>query len=432
MDQTDALGPVEAEVRRRLSLAEAVDGTLNSLVLLDRDGALAHARRLDGAGPGARGPLHGRVVVVKDNVDVAGQVTACASRAHSGRPARRDAGVVARLRAAGAVVLGRANMDELAMGASTATSCHGPTRNPWDPTRSPGGSSGGCAAAVAAGLADLAVGTDTGGSVREPAAQCGVLGIAPSPGLLPVDGVVPFDPSCDRVGLLAADLDLLERALAVAADRATADPPPLRRVGLVRELLGPPNQPGVLAVVEQAVERLRATLEVVEVSVPDAPRALEAYLALTSVGCLPSLGPWVETGRTGAEVVRRVALGRQLREDVGRLAAAEQVRTRLREQTRAALAGCDVLLSPTMPTTAPAFPPVGPSDAAVADPVLAPYTDCWTVVANLAGLPALSVPGGVSPVDGLPVGVMLTAAAGAEAALVGHARLLGAALARAA
>ncbi len=219
--------PAEQSVRRSLDAIASRDRSLRSLVHVDEDAAIEHARRLDaeqaaGALPGA---LRGRTFVVKDNVDVAGQVTACGSRAHHGRPATQDAPVVARLRAAGAVLVGRANMDELAMGASTATSVHGATRNPHDVRRSPGGSSGGCAAAVAAGLVDLAVGTDTGGSIREPASQCGVLGLAPSPGLVPLGGVVPFDPSCDRVGPLAADPGVLAVALAVMSGADVADPP---------------------------------------------------------------------------------------------------------------------------------------------------------------------------------------------------------------
>jgi aspartyl-tRNA(Asn)/glutamyl-tRNA(Gln) amidotransferase subunit A len=424
-------GGVEEDVARRLALVERVDPQVRSLVLVDADGALEAAGDLDRAARAGRvRPLHGVVVVVKDNVDVSGQVTACSSLAHDGRPADHDAPVVQRLRAAGAVVLGRANMDELAMGASTATSVHGPTRNPWDVARSPGGSSGGCSAAVAAGLADLAVGTDTGGSVREPASQCGVVGIAPSPGLVPAAGVVPFDPTCDRVGPLAADITLTARALAVMAGRPlrplelgrplrTPDLARPLRIGVVRQLMGAPNTPGVLDVVEEAVIRQAdAGAEIVTVEVPDAQRALGAYLLLTSAGAVPWIEPWVATGRAGAEVVRRHELGRRVIADPDRLEEAAAVRARLRVQIRAALRRCDVLLSPTMPTTAPAFPPLGPADAQVADPARAPYTDCWTVVANLTGLPAVSVPGGLSPEDGLPVGVMLSGAPGSDALLL--------------
>ncbi len=423
---------VEDTVAARLALAAAVDPDIRSLVLIDAEGALSAAHRLDRAlaAGQAPGPLAGLVLVVKDNIDVVGQVTACGSQAHDGRPAASDAPVVARLRAAGAIVLGRANMDELAMGASTATSAHGATRNPWDHGRSPGGSSGGCAAAVATGIADLAVGTDTGGSIREPAAQCGVLGLAPSPGLVPVTGVVPFDPTCDRVGPLAADALRLGRALEVmSAPRPLSQRRPAPagtrpwaglRVGRVTELCDATNQPGVLARLDAAVDVLReAGAVVAPVSVPDAPGALHAYLDLSSVAAARHLEPWVATGRAGREVVRRLALGRDLlaHGEVA-LADAAALRERLRRQVRAALGAHDVLLSPTLPTTAPLFAPAGPPTADVADPMTAPYTDCWTVVANLAGVPALSVPAGRSGVEDMPVGVMLTGAVGDDALLI--------------
>lgn len=434
---------VEDAVLARLRRIDSADGSLRSLVLVDELGALRHARALDAevaAGSVPR-PLAGLTYVVKDNIDVAGQVTACASHGHDGLPAVHDAPVVARLRAAGAVVLGRANMDELAMGASTATSVHGATRNPYDHRRSPGGSSGGCAAAVASGLADLAVGTDTGGSVREPAAQCGVLGLAPSPGFAPAGGVVPFDPSCDRVGPIAADAGVLAAALTTMTGgtprprlgrgtdgpRGGAELAGLR-VGLVTELADATNQPGVLARLHESADLLRALgAEVVPATVPDAPRALAAYLDLTSVAAARVLAPWLASGRCGPEVVRRLRLGRSLAEQrPAALAEAAEVRQRLRAQVAAALTDHDVLLSPTLPTTAPLFAPAGPPNASVADPMLAPYTDCWTVVANLAGVPALSVPAGTSPADGMPVGVMLTGAVGSDHRLVA----LGALLAR--
>ncbi|MCW2757291.1 MAG: Aspartyl-tRNA(Asn)/glutamyl-tRNA(Gln) amidotransferase subunit, partial [Nocardioidaceae bacterium] len=321
---------------------------------------------------------------------------------------------VARLRAAGAVLVGRANMDELAMGASTQTSAYGPTRNPADHRRSPGGSSGGCAAAVAAGLVPLSVGTDTGGSIREPASQCGVVGMAPSAGLVPMTGVLPFMAGLDRVGPLARDVADTAALLAVLAGQHLPAAEPVTRVGVVAELAGDRNRPEVLASFAAWTERLRVPL--ITISLPDAPDALAAYMTLTSVAALEWLEPWLATGRAGEEVVRRHAYAVELVEHGSdRIRWAEQVRQRLREQVARALTTVDVLVSPTMPTTAPLlFGSVTPEE--LADPLAAPYTDCWTVVANLAGLPALSVPG--PPADGQPVGTMLMGRPGSDASLL--------------
>ncbi len=421
-----------------------VDRQLHALVQVDAEGALAAARRIDSARRRGRplGPLAGVPVVVKDNFDVRRQTTACGSRAHDGVVALRNARAVARIVAAGGVLLGRANMDELAMGASTSTSAFGPTHNPWDLRRSPGGSSGGSAAAVAAGLAPLAIGSDTGGSIREPAAQCGVVGLAPSPGLVPVAGLVPFAPELDRVGPLARDVGdtaLLLSVLAARPDLAVVARPAAAalgtlRVGVVTELCAQRNSPGVLAGLARALERLAALgIDTVEVSLPATADALQAYLQLTSAACVPLLVEYVRTGNAGPEVLRRHAIGEALRgRDGALLARARAVRADLRRQTAAALGQCDVLLSPTMPTTAPMLPqsvPGAPGSragvTALDDPLAAPYTDCWTVGANLAGVPALSVPAGESADDGMPVAVMLAGPPGSDATLLA----LGAALA---
>jgi aspartyl-tRNA(Asn)/glutamyl-tRNA(Gln) amidotransferase subunit A len=381
-----------------------------------------------GPASGRAGLLAGVPVVVKDNIDVAGQPTTSGS-AHPCPPADRDAVVVERLRAAGATLLGHGNMDELAMGASTQTSGFGRSRNPWDTRRSAGGSSGGCAVAVAAHEAPLAVGTDTGGSVREPAAQCGLVGMAPSPGLVPTHGVTPFARALDRVGPLArstGDLALLLAVLAsrpelAAATRAAGDPgiAPLRglRVGLPAELWGSRNRPGVIRQVRLAADTLTALgARVEDVSIPSAGRALATYLALTSAACVETVEAHTRRGPLGAEAARRLQRGRWLRTGgSAELVVAGAARNVLRGQVDAAWATCDLLLSPTMPTTAPVL---DAHDAArMADPMEAPYTDCWTVVANLCGLPALTLPVGRSD-DGMPVGAMLMAPAGHDAVLL--------------
>ena len=391
---------------------------VRALVHVDRDAALEQARRVDvrRAAGEAPGPLAGVPVVVKDNIDVRGEVTSCGSKAHGGA-ARVDADVTRRLRAAGAVLLGRANMDELAMGASTQTSAYGRTHNPHDVRRSAGGSSGGSAAAVAVHEVPLSVGTDTGGSIREPASQCGVVGMAPTPGLVPMRGVVPFAPGLDRVGPLARTAQDTALLLGVLGGRprlaaAIADPDVRGlRVGVPAELRTSRNQTGVLDRLDAVVEVLHGLgAEVVPVSAPAAGRALATYLTITSAASVPVLAPYVRTGLTGAEVVRRYEWGLELlRELPSPLEVAEAARQILRGQVHEALGACDVLLSPTMPTTAPLLEGhLAPED--LANPMAAPYTDCWTVVANLVGLPAVSVPSGRSSQDGMPVGTMLMGA----------------------
>jgi aspartyl-tRNA(Asn)/glutamyl-tRNA(Gln) amidotransferase subunit A len=388
---------------------------VRALVHVDREDVLDQARRLDvrRAEGHDLGPLAGVPVVVKDNVDVRGQVTTCGSKSH-GAEARVDAQLTRRLRQAGALLLGRANMDELAMGASTQTSAYGRTHNPHDVRRSAGGSSGGSAAAVAAHEAPLAVGTDTGGSVREPASQCGVVGMAPTPGLVPMRGVVPFAPGLDRAGPLARTVADAALLLGVVGGRpglasATADPDVRGlRVGVLEELRSARNQTGVLARLDAVLETLRGLgAEIVPVSAPAAGRALATYMTITSAASVPVLAPYVRSGLAGPEVERRYAWGLELlRENPSPLEVAEVARDILRGQVDAALAGVDVLLSPTMPTTAPLLEGhISPED--LADPMAAPYTDCWTVVANLVGLPALSLPSGRSSDDGMPVGTML-------------------------
>lgn len=412
--EVSALEVAEAHLER----VTEVEPWTRALVHVDRAEVLAQAARVDARRVTGRplGLLAGVPVVVKDNIDVRGQVTTSGSKAHGG-PARVDADVTRRLRRGGALVLGRANMDELALGASTQTSVFGRTHNPHDVRRSAGGSSGGSAAAVAAHEVPLSVGTDTGGSIREPASQCGVLGMAPTPGVVPMRGVVPFAPGLDRVGPMARSVHDLALLLAVIGGRprlaaAGADPAPdaLRglRVGVLEELRSHRNQSAVLARLDVVVAALvDLGAEIVPVSSPAAGRALATYMTVTSASAVAVLAPYVTTGLVGAEVERRYQWGLELlRELPSQLEVAQVAQQILHSQVTAALSSCDVLLSPTMPTTAPLLEGhMSPED--LADPLAAPYTDCWTVVANLVGLPALSLPSGRSADDGMPVGTML-------------------------
>lgn len=401
--------------RAHLERVEEAEPWTRALVSVDHEDVLAQATRIDVRRAAGRstGALAGVPVVLKDNFDVRGQVTTSGSKAHL-RPARTDSDVTRRLRRAGAVVLGRANMDELALGASTQTSAFGRSHNPHDHRRSPGGSSGGSAAAVAAHETTLSVGTDTGGSIREPASQCGVVGMAPSPGVVPMRGVTPFAPSLDRAGPLARSVPDAALLLSVISGRPrlarSTDDLDVRglRVGVPAELRGPRNRLGVLARLDAVVDVLRELgARIVPCSAPAAGRALATYMTVTSAAAVPVLAPYVRTGLVGPEVQRRYAWGLELLSELpSPLEVAQVARSILHGQVTSAMTGCDVLLSPTMPTTAPVLD-ADLSAEVLADPLAAPYTDCWTVVANLVGLPAISVPSGRSAEDGMPVGTML-------------------------
>ena len=364
----------------------------------------------------AGGTLAGLPVVVKDNVAVAGMPLTCASRARLDEPpATSDAELVRRIRRAGGVVIAKANLDEFAMGASTETSCFGPTHNPLALDRTPGGSSGGSAATVAAFQVPLSIGTDTGGSTREPAAQCGLVGAKPSLGSVPTEGVVPFAPSLDQPGPLArtvADAALLHDVIAgtdgelshAAMRGASSDDLRGLRVAVVPELCGERNAVGVRARFGAALDLLtRLGAEVVEVSCPSVETALETYFAMSSVECLPTLEGPAAGGLLGDEALRRFEIGASLVVEPGAVETAHLATLQMKEELDSAFEQVPVLLSPTMPTTAARL------GGYLDDPLAVPRTDCWTVVANLTGVPALSLPSGRSPTDGLPVGLQLMA-----------------------
>lgn len=388
------------------------EAKLRCFVHLDLDGA----RRELAADRSAALALAGRLVAVKDNIAVRGAPWAGGSATRRSRPpAGVDADVVRRLREAGAVVLGTTNLDELAMGASTETSAWGPTHNPHDLSRTPGGSSGGSAAAVAA-YDVLAVGTDTGGSIREPASMCGVVGVVPSPGSVPTRGVVDFAPTFDRVGPLARTVHeaaLLHEVMAGreglvrAADVGARERLVGHAVGIIEPMSGERNAPEVLErfqVVRQELQRLGAS--VVPVTVPRFGDLLDVYVTLTSVEAVPMLEQHAAMGPLGAEARSRLVTGQQLQgTDVH--AEALALREQIVADVAEAFSRCEVMLSPTVPLVAPLL-----GRAGMGDPLARPRTDWWTVEANLAGVPAASIPAGLGV--GLPVGVQLVAPAGRD------------------
>ncbi len=440
-------------VEEHLARIAARDGELHAFNLVTADEALAAADGVDRvvAAGGDPGPLAGVPIALKDNLCTVGIPTTCSSRILDGWRPPYDATVVTRLREAGAIAVGKTNLDEFAMGSSTENSAFGPTLNPHDTGRVPGGSSGGSAAAVAAGFAPLALGSDTGGSIRQPAALCGVVGVKPTYGRVSRYGLVAFASSLDQIGPFAttvADAALLLEVIAGHdAMDSTSIPEAVPaisaqlddgvdglRVGVVQELLGAEGiAPDVAARARAAAEALEAAgAKVEEVSVPAVIYGLSAYYLIAPAEAssnlarydgvryglrvdAPTTGEMYDRTRTagfGHEVERRIMLGTYAL-SAGYYDAyygkAQKVRTLIIRDFEAAYERCDVLLSPTAPTTAFEL-------GAKADPLAMYLNDVCTIPSNLAGHPGMSVPYGTGD-DGLPVGIQVMAPALEEAVM---------------
>ncbi|CAN5734851.1 Asp-tRNA(Asn)/Glu-tRNA(Gln) amidotransferase subunit GatA [soil metagenome] len=419
-------------------------------VIVDRARAVAAAVDRRVAAGEDPGPLAGVPVAIKDNLCTRGVVTSCSSRMLEEWVPPYDATVVERVLAAGAVPVGKTNLDEFAMGSSTENSAFGPTRNPHDLSRVPGGSSGGSAAAVAAGFVPLALGSDTGGSIRQPAALCGVVGVKPTYGLVSRYGLVAFASSLDQVGPLATTVADSALLLGVIAGHDPADATSIPqdvtpavghlddgveglRVGVVRELMGEGIHTDVVARVRQAADALAAAgASVEEVSIPAVDYGLSAYYLIAPAEASSNLARFdgvryglrvdgsttnemmvaTRTAGFGDEVKRRIMLGTYAL-SAGYYDAfygqAQKVRTLICGDFAAAYERFDVLLTPTSPTTAFEL-------GAIADPLTMYLNDICTIPANLAGHPGVSVPFG-SGSDGLPVGVQVLAPALGEVAM---------------
>jgi aspartyl-tRNA(Asn)/glutamyl-tRNA(Gln) amidotransferase subunit A len=432
-------------VEEHLAAIDAREAELHAFNLVTPDEALAAADAVDAkvAAGEDPGPLAGVPIALKDNLCTIGIPTTCSSKILEGWKPPYDATVVQRLASAGAVSLGKTNLDEFAMGSSTENSAFGPTKNPHDTSKVPGGSSGGSAVAVAAGFAPLSLGSDTGGSIRQPAALCGVVGVKPTYGRVSRYGLVAFASSLDQIGPFAttvADAAALYEVIAGhdPADSTSipiaVDPVSPRlgegveglRVGLVTELCQAEGiTPDVSARLTAAADALSAAgAKVEEVSVPAVIYGLSAYYLIAPAEAssnlarydgvryglrveAPTTGEMYDRTRTagfGAEVERRIMLGTYAL-SAGYYDAyygkAQKVRTLIIRDFDAAYEHFDVLLSPTSPTTAFAL-------GAKADPLAMYLNDICTIPSNLAGHPAMSVPFGVGD-DGLPVGIQVMA-----------------------
>ncbi|MDO5701178.1 MAG: Asp-tRNA(Asn)/Glu-tRNA(Gln) amidotransferase subunit GatA [Bowdeniella nasicola] len=445
-----------------LARIEALDGELNAFLHVDAEGALETARDVDrrrAAGESLH-PLAGVPIALKDNMVARGMPTTCASKILGNWKPPYDATVVTRIRQARLPILGKTNMDEFAMGSSTEHSAFGPTRNPWDTSRIPGGSGGGSAAAVAAGLVPLALGSDTGGSIRQPGAVTGTVGVKPTYGAVSRYGLIAMASSLDQIGPVTrtvADAAALGELIgghdphdstsldepvpdleAAVAQGAKADLAGVR-IGVVKQLQGEGYQKDVLEAFNATVEALRgAGADVITVDCPNFDYALSAYYLIMpaevssnlarfdgmryGIRVEPDEGP-VTAERVmaatrgagfGDEVKRRIILGTHVL-SAGYFDAyygsALRVRTLVQRDFAAAFEQCDLLVSPTAPTTA------FPFGSQVDDPLAMYMNDLATIPANLAGVPAMSVPCGISARDGMPVGFQILAPAREDAAM---------------
>ncbi len=474
LSQLLASGEVSAEqvTRAHLARIDEVDPAVHAFLHVARDEALADAREVDrrrAAGAGLPA-LAGVPVAVKDIVVTRGLPTTAGSRILEGWVPPYDATLVERLRAAGMIVLGKTNMDEFAMGSSTEHSAFGPTRNPWDLTRIPGGSGGGSAAAVAAFEAPLAIGTDTGGSIRQPAAVTGTVGVKPTYGGVSRYGLIALASSLDQAGPCARtvlDAALLHEVIgghdprdstsidgpvpAVVQAARRADVRGMR-IGVVRELGGAGYQAGVRARFDEAVAALvGAGADVVEVGCPHFGYALAAYYLVMPSEASSNLAKFdamryglrvlpdgvdaptaeqvmaaTRAAGFGDEVKRRIVLGTYALSSgyyEAYYGQAQKVRTLIARDFAAAFEQADVLISPTTPTTAFRL------GEKLQDPLAMYLSDVATIPANLAGVPGMSVPAGLADEDGLPVGVQLLAPATRDERMYGVAAALEAALA---
>ncbi len=435
------MSEIRSKIEKALTNAEKLNGQLNCFLSIERDHALARVEEIENS-HNENQHLRGLAIAVKDNICTRGMRTSCGSRILGQYQPQYDATAITRLNAAGAIVLGKTNLDEFAMGSSNENSAFGNVRNPWDVTRVPGGSSGGSAAAVASGIVRAGLGSETGGSVRQPASFCGIIGLKPTYGRISRYGLVAFASSLDQIGIFGQTTKAAAELLGVIAgrdenDSTTADvavPDYVERldydvsnkkIGVPRSLFSEGLDDEVREAVESAIEnfkKLGATI--VDVELPHSKYSIAVYYIIATAEASSNLARfdgvrygfraedahelrkmYMKTREEGfgEEVKRRIMLGTYVLSSGyydAYYAKAQKVRTLLKSDFDQAFASCDSILTPTAPTTA--FK-IGEKSN---DPLAMYLSDVYTASANLAGIPGISIPCGVSG-ENLPIGVQL-------------------------
>ena len=429
-----------------LDAIDAVDGEYKSYITVIRDEALAKAQKADEAIKAGTltGPLAGVPIAIKDNICTKGIKTTCASKMLGNFVPPYDAEVIRKIESAGMIILGKTNMDEFAMGSTTETSYFGATSNPWDKDRVPGGSSGGSAACVAAALAPVALGSDTGGSIRLPASFCGIVGMKPTYGRVSRYGLIAFASSLDQIGPFTRSVEDAANLLEVISGHDPKDSTSLnlpvehfaaglnndikgKKVGVIKELISEGLTEDVSKAMEKAIETYKSLgCEIVEISLPRLKYSIGIYYILATAECSSNLARFdgVKYGyRTpnaknlmemytktraegfGPEVKRRIMLGTYALSS-GYYDAyykkAQQMRALVTEDFKKSFEQVDILISPTCPNTAFEL------GAKASDPLAMYLTDIATISANLAGIPGISIPAGFDK-DGMPIGLQILA-----------------------
>src|SRR5262245_386261 len=430
---------IVSNIEKTLDSGDRLNPKLNSFLSIERERSLARATEIEDSN--GHLPLKGLAVAVKDNICTKGMRTSCGSRILHNYKAHYDATAIERLNAAGAIVIGKTNMDEFAMGSPNENSAFGTVKNPWDTERVPGGSSGGSAVAVASGVVRAALGSETGGSVRQPASLCGILGLKPTYGRISRYGLVAFASSLDNIGIFGRSAKDVAEVLQVIAGRDEMDSTSAdvavpdyvsmldddikgKKIGVPRAWFGEGLDNDVREAVEGAIENFRSLgAEIVDVELPHAKYGIAVYYIIATAEASSNLARYdgVRYGfraeeahelrqmyfKTreegfGSEVKRRIMLGTYVLSSGyydAYYSKAQKVRTLLKQDYARAFEKCDSILTPTAPSVA--FKLGAKTD----DPLAMYLNDIYTVSANMAGVPGISVPCGTS--QGLPIGLQL-------------------------